>query len=263
MLSVKNRIISASTAIVVLFMTSGMPQAVAAPGANSIQIIPTITSVALVGDVLTATGTATATINGKTKTVPFTSPVDITLAPNQPPGAICPVLDLSLGPINLDILGLVVRTSPICLTITAVQGGGLLGDLLCSLGQALQNGLTLPEAIAISPDPDALLAGITDLINGALSHLYEATLTVINPGGRHHTCSILHLELGPLDLNLLGLDVVLDNCSGGAITIDIRGVTGRGLLLGNLLCELLGGNVINLGETLQEIIDQILGLLSE
>ncbi len=81
--------------------------------------------------------------------------------------------------------------------------------------------------------------------------------------GRHHTCAILHLSLGPLDLNLLGLDVVLDNCSGGAITVDITAVTGQGNLLGNLLCELLGGNLINLGATLQQILNQILALLSQ
>jgi hypothetical protein len=262
MITLKNKIISASTAMALFVMTSGMPEALATPRPNSISIIPTITSVALVNGVLTATGTATATIHGRTTTVPFTAPVDITLAPNQPPNAICPVLDLSLGPINLNLLGLVVQTSPICLAITAEQGGGLLGDLLCSLGQALRNGLTLPQAIAISPNPTALLSGITDLINGALGQLINATLTSITQVGRHHTCAILHLSLGPLNLNLLGLDVVLDNCSGGAITVDITAVTGQGNLLGNLLCELLGGNLINLGATLQQILNQILALLS-
>lgn len=263
MITIKNKIISASTAMALLFMTSGLPQALAAPKPTNIHIVPTITSVALVDGVLTATGTATATIHGRTTTVPFTAPVDITLAPNQPPGAVCPVLDLSLGPINLNLLGLVVQTSPICLTITAQQGGGLLGDLLCNLGQLLQNGISLPQAIAMSPNPTALLTGITDLINGALGQLLNATLTSITQAGRHHICAILHLSLGPLDLNLLGLDVVLDNCSGGAITVDITAVTGQGNLLGNLLCDLLGNNLINLGATLQQILDQIVGLLTQ
>ena len=55
-------------------MTSGLPEALAAPKTNSISIIPTITSVALVNGVLVATGTATATIKGKTTTVPFARP---------------------------------------------------------------------------------------------------------------------------------------------------------------------------------------------
>lgn len=47
MISTKNRIVSAVVAIAVLAMTSGLPQAVAAPKPTSISIIPTITSVAL------------------------------------------------------------------------------------------------------------------------------------------------------------------------------------------------------------------------
>jgi hypothetical protein len=47
--------------------------------------------------------------------------------------AVCPVLDLSLGPLNLNLLGLVVDLNQVHLTITATQGGGALGDLFCSL----------------------------------------------------------------------------------------------------------------------------------
>ena len=245
-----------------LFMTSGLPEALAQRGQTSINIIPTVTSVSLVNSVLVATGTATATIHGQTTTVPFSAPVDITLAPNQPPGTICPVLDLRLGPINLNLLGLVVQTSPICLTITAIQGGGLLGDLLCSLGQALAGGATLQQALAASPDLNALLGGITNLLNEALGRLNNAILSSITQVQAHRTCAILHLELGPLNLTLLGLNVVLDNCANGPITVDITAVTGRGNLLGNLLCELLGGGLINLGATLQQILNQIIGLLA-
>jgi hypothetical protein len=253
-------------AIAFLSMTSGLPEALAAPKTNSISIIPTITSVALVNGVLVATGTATATIKGKTTTVPFSAPVDITLAQNQPPGATCPVLDLRLGPINLNLLGLDVTTSAICLTITAIQGGGLLGDLLCGLGQQLALGVPLNTALGqlSSADLNFLLGtqGITGLLNGALAQLLNAILTLITNVGTHHICAILHLELGPLNLTLLGLNVILDNCANGPITVDITAITGQGNLLGNLLCELLGGGLINLGATLQQILNQILGLLN-
>ena len=264
MISTKNRIVSAIVALSVLVMSSGLPQAVAAPKPTSINIIPTITSVALVNGVLTATGTATAVIHGRTTTVPFTAPVDITLAPNQPPG-VCPVLDLRLGPINLDLLGLVVQTSPICLVLTGFPNGGLLGQLLCGLANALNNGIPLVDFLGGLPPNqlDMLLGGITDILNGALSNLYNATLTSIQQVGLHHTCAILHLELGPLNLTLLGLNVVLDNCANGPVTVDITAITGRGNLLGNLLCELLGGNLINLGATLQAILNQIIGLLTQ
>jgi hypothetical protein len=45
----------------------------------------------------------------------------------------CPVLNLVLGPLNLDLLGLVVDLNQVNLTITATPGGGALGDLFCSL----------------------------------------------------------------------------------------------------------------------------------
>jgi hypothetical protein len=45
----------------------------------------------------------------------------------------CPVLNLILGPLNLDLLGLVVNLNQVNLTITATPGGGTLGDLFCSL----------------------------------------------------------------------------------------------------------------------------------
>jgi hypothetical protein len=43
------------------------------------------------------------------------------------------VLNLVLGPLHLDLLGLVVDLNQVNLTITATPGGGALGDLFCSL----------------------------------------------------------------------------------------------------------------------------------
>ena len=45
----------------------------------------------------------------------------------------CPVLNLILGPLNLNLLGLVVDLNRVTLTVTATPGGGALGDLFCSL----------------------------------------------------------------------------------------------------------------------------------
>jgi hypothetical protein len=53
--------------------------------------------------------------------------------------ATCQVLNLVLGPLDLNLLGLVVqlygpqRNQPVTLTITATRGGGVLGDLFCGL----------------------------------------------------------------------------------------------------------------------------------
>jgi hypothetical protein len=51
----------------------------------------------------------------------------------QQEGQICPILDLVLGPLDLNLLGLMIHLDRVHLTITARQGGGILGDLLCSL----------------------------------------------------------------------------------------------------------------------------------
>lgn len=49
------------------------------------------------------------------------------------------LVDLHLNPINLDVLGLHVTTSAICLNVFADPNGGLLGSLLSSLGNLLNN----------------------------------------------------------------------------------------------------------------------------
>lgn len=204
-------------------------------------------------------------IHGRTTTVPFSAPIDVTASPNPDPNDPCAILDLRLGPINLNLLGLVVQTSPICLVLTGFPSGGLLGQLLYGLANGLNNGIPLVEYLGNLPPEqlNTLLAGITNILNGTLSNLYNATLTSIQQVGIHHTCAILHLELGPLNLTLLGMNIVLDNCANGPVTVDITAITGHGNLLGNLLCELLGRNLINLDATLQAILNQIIGLLTQ
>jgi hypothetical protein len=47
----------------------------------------------------------------------------------------CPILALTLGPLHLELLGLVVDLNQVKLKITAYRGQGALGDLFCNLGQ--------------------------------------------------------------------------------------------------------------------------------
>jgi hypothetical protein len=50
----------------------------------------------------------------------------------------CTILDLTLGPLHLDLLGLVIDLNQIHLTITGQTGpGNLLGNLLCGLANGL------------------------------------------------------------------------------------------------------------------------------
>ena len=75
------------------------------------------------------------------------------------PGA-CQVLNLVLGPINLNLLGLVVRTNRINVRIDAVPGpGNLLGNLLCSITNLLNPG-------SLSGTP---LGQLTQILNSLLA----------------------------------------------------------------------------------------------
>lgn len=52
--------------------------------------------------------------------------------------AVCDILTLVLGPLHLDVLGLVIDLNRLVLTITAVSGAGnLLGNLLCAVAGLL------------------------------------------------------------------------------------------------------------------------------
>lgn len=72
-------------------------------------------------------------------------------------------------------------------------------------------------------------------------------------------CDILHLDLAPLDLDLLGLQVHLSR-----VVLDIVAVSGAGNLLGNLLCAvtgLLDGGLNGLLGRLVLLLNQILSIL--
>lgn len=91
------------------------------------------------------------------------------------------------------------------------------------------------------------------------------TLPVARPMGQSldaaapsASCPILHLVLGPLNLNLLGLQVTLNQ-----VVLNINAIPGAGNLLGNLLCSvanLLNGNAS--ASAVATLLNQILAILS-
>ena len=79
------------------------------------------------GQVTNAAGDVLATITNQ----PITLPVIGGTATGS-----CTILDLTPGPLHLDLLGLVVDLNQVHLTITGQTGSGnLLGNLLCGLAQ--------------------------------------------------------------------------------------------------------------------------------
>jgi len=104
---------------------------------------------------LTGTITGTRTVGGVSTPVndTFTAVVDSLAV-----GGACTILDLDLGPLHLDLLGLVIDLNAIHLDITAVPGAGnLLGNLLCAVAGLLDGG--------------GPLAGIAALLNRLLTGL--------------------------------------------------------------------------------------------
>jgi hypothetical protein len=94
---------------------------------------------------LVAIGTLTGTLTDSLGNVLGTVTQSVTLPVTA--AATCEILHLELGPLDLNLLGLMVHLDQIVLDITAQQGGGLLGDLLCSLANLL-NGNAALNAVA-------------------------------------------------------------------------------------------------------------------
>jgi hypothetical protein len=77
---------------------------------------------------------------------------------------------------------------------------------------------------------------LTNTTTGAVTAIVQTFRQVVSIiGTPQAACDILHLEIGPIDLNLLGLVVHVDR-----IVIDIDAQPGPGNLLGNLLCAIAG-----------------------
>ena len=97
-------------------------------------------------------------------------------------------------------------------------------------------------------------------ITGSATDAVGATVTVVRNvvlpvDIGQATCEILHLELGPISLDLLGLQVDLNQ-----VILDITAQAGAGNLLGNLLCAVVG--LLDDPGGLANLLNQILDLIS-
>jgi hypothetical protein len=154
-------------------------------------------------------------------------------------------------------------------TVMAAPKGG-------NSATALVNGTATTAAGATGIFQGALTMTGVQLVNGVLSAVGTLVGNVVDPSGNvlatvnqtvtsplqvAATCTILDLTLGPLDLNLLGLRIQLNQ-----VNLLITAVPGAGNLLGNLLCGVAnllngGGSLSNLLSGLSDLLNQILGAL--
>jgi len=114
----------------------------------------TPTSFSTSGGQLNVTGQLTGTFTNLVGAVTQISQSVTTTVQNATTSGSCQILTLQLGPLHLDLLGLVVDLNQVNLTITAQSGpGNLLGNLLCAVAHLLDGGH---------------LSGLTNLLNQLL-----------------------------------------------------------------------------------------------
>jgi len=121
---------------------------------------------------------------------------------------------------------------------TIAGGGTFTGTLDVTRFRAQNGALTAVGSLS---------GTLTDALGGVIGTVTNVpvALPVVLPSA---TCEILDLELGPLDLNLLGLVVHLDR-----INLEITAVQAPGNLLGNLLCAV--ANLLNGSSPLQGLVN--------
>jgi hypothetical protein len=126
----------------------------------------------------------------------------------------------------------------------------------------------VPKRFWSSGDKLMMRSAVTTTLQGARGSVphtktmdlpvQQATTGAMATGVTAASCDILNLVLGPLDLNVLGLEVHLNQ-----VVLDIVAVTGAGNLLGNLLCAVAG--LLDGGGPLGQIaalLNQILAILN-
>lgn len=144
-------------------------------------------------------------------------------------------------------------------TITGTTaGGGTLGGTFTPLKFKAKQGVTqvkgiVDGVITHADGSTSKFTAIRSLEVRKINGQKLSSLAVSAQGAA--ACDILNLVLGPLDLNILGLEVHLKQ-----VVLDIIATPGPGQLLGNLLCAVAG---LLDGGPLAGLLGQLVGLLNQ
>ena len=125
-----------------------LTQKVNVTGTKGLKAVYTIQRFTTKGNKLYTVGTLKGKVRGKKFTkrnvrmpAAVSAPANAKASQIPPITGACQILNLSIAPINLNLLGLSVRTNQIDLRIEAVPGAGnLLGNLLCGITNLLNPG---------------------------------------------------------------------------------------------------------------------------
>src|SRR6185312_2771968 len=135
-----------------------------------------------------------------------------------------------------------------------IANGGVFNGVLKVTNVALNSAT---GALSAAGTLSGTLTNTAGQVIGTVSNLAVSNIPLASVTG---SCTILTLNLGPLDLNLLGLMVHLNQ-----VVLNITAQPGPGNLLGNLLCSvanlLNGGNLSGVLSQLVSLLNQILGSL--
>jgi hypothetical protein len=146
------------------------------------------------------------------------------MGPIAPANALATVV---LPPIDLDLLGLEVRTSPITITISTERGvGNLLGNLLNTAS-------TLVDLKGASNALNTVLDSTVDLLNSATLNITGLSRGSLNNASISAN-QVLELFVAPVHLDLLGVHV-----DTSTVRVTLTTKSGRDLVLGNALRELI------------------------
>ena len=142
---------------------------------------------------------------------------------------------------------------PVPITGTLADGTGAVTGTFDVTRFANQNG----QLVAIG----TVTSTVTDAAGNLLASGTDAVALPVDVAQTAGSCQILDLVLGPLDLDLLGLQVHLDT-----VHLNITAQQGPGNLLGNLLCavaHLLDGptGVNAILTQIAALLNQLLGVL--
>jgi AraC-like DNA-binding protein len=135
------------------------------------------------------------------------------------------------------------KSAPLSIPITGTGSGGTFAGTFQLQKFAADQG----QLVATG-----LLSGIVTAADGTVTSVLRTVSLPAAVGNT--TCQILHLDLGPLNLDLLGLQIDLSR-----IVLDITAQSGAGNLLGNLLCGV--ANLLNDPTGLSKLLNSILDLL--
>jgi hypothetical protein len=148
------------------------------------------------------------------------------------------------------------------IAVTGLAGTNAFSGALTITSFALQDGILVANGVvrgvATGRRINQTFTNVPVELTSAAAAATPALVSAVLDPSEPFVCDILFLDLGPLNLNLLGLQLDL-----AEVVLDVDAIAGAGNLLGNLLCSVTGLlNILDLGALVQGILESLLGAIN-